>query len=254
LRYGFGVLLPLSESLLPQLTVLQSVDSTNLELARMHKVAQLSNLTAVTAFEQTAGQGRLGRTWVSEPGTSISLSLLIQSEHKSHLGWATLIAACAVRAAIKEVGRGLNPLIKWPNDVLVEGRKISGILAQLQDTGALILGIGLNLRTQHGAPDTATSLGSLGIDIGYDDMLAALIYELKSRLERFEQDPQALVTQTRLELKEHSATLGFRVRAELPGGGEVVGLATDIDELGQLIISTPELVAVAAADVWHLRN
>ncbi|MEY3561302.1 MAG: hypothetical protein RL068_454 [Actinomycetota bacterium] len=220
----------------------------------MNQVADLENLTAVTAFEQTAGQGRMGRTWVSEPGSSIALSLLIRSKHQARLNWATLIAACAVRAAIREISLELTPLIKWPNDVLVEGRKISGLLAQLQSNGALVLGIGLNLSPQNTAPQTATSLRELGVDVSYDQMLAAMISQLSVRFEHFERDVDLAVSQTRDELRDFSATLGSKVRAELPGGEEIVGFAKDIDDAGQLVISTPDIVAVSAADVWHLRN
>ena len=236
-----------------ELIALDSVDSTNLELARRLSMSQLANFSLVVASEQTAGMGRLGRAWVSEPGTSISASLYLRSSHTAQLGWATLIAATAIRAAIADLVDA-QVLIKWPNDVLVQDKKISGILAQIQPDGSLILGFGINLKAQVGAPDTATAFDLLGIEAEFDTVLHAAIRNFRIRWAIFEADPQTAITKARGELVQYSATLGKSVRAELPGGGEVVGIAKDIDREGRLVIETPEPVVVSAADVWHLRN
>ncbi|MEY4409543.1 MAG: hypothetical protein RLZ99_16 [Actinomycetota bacterium] len=235
------------------LIALESIDSTNLELARRLQSGNLPNFLLLVAREQTAGMGRLGRAWVSEPGTSISASLYLRSSHTKDLGWATLIMATAIRAAIEDLVT--EPvLVKWPNDVLVSEKKISGILAQIQPDGALILGFGVNLKTQAGAPDTATSLELLGVDADFDAVLAAVVTNFRIRWSIFEQNPQAAIIKARGELVQHSATIGRSVRAELPGGGEVFGIAKAIDAEGRLVIHTPEPVVVSAADVWHLRN
>ena len=110
------------------LIALESVDSTNLELARRLAQGSLPNFSLVAASEQTAGMGRLGRSWVSEPGTSISASLYLKSPHTAELSWATLIAATAIRSAIAELVTD-EVLVKWPNDVLVNDKKISGIFS-----------------------------------------------------------------------------------------------------------------------------
>lgn len=232
---------------------LDSVDSTNLELARRLAIGPMENFSLVVASEQTAGMGRLGRAWVSEPGTSISASLYLRSTHTAQLGWATLIAATAIRAAIADL-TGDEVLVKWPNDVLVNDKKISGILAQIQPDGSLILGFGINLKTQLSAPDTATALDLLGVDADFDTVLHAVVRNFRIRWAIFEANPQTAITKARGELVQYSATLGKSVRAELPGGGEVVGIAKDIDREGRLVIETPEPVVVSAADVWHLRN
>lgn len=240
-------------SVVNELIALDSVDSTNLELARRLQAGPLANFSLVVAKEQTAGMGRLGRTWVSEPGTSIAASLYLNSSHTSELGWATLIAATAIRAAIADLV-SKEVLVKWPNDVLVNDKKISGILAQIQPDGSLILGFGINLKAQLLAPDTATALDLLGVDADFDNVLHAVIRNFRIRWGIFEADPATAITKARGELVEHSATLGRSVRAELPGGGEVFGIAKDIDREGRLVIDTPEPVVVSAADVWHLRN
>jgi BirA family biotin operon repressor/biotin-[acetyl-CoA-carboxylase] ligase len=81
LRYGFGVSLTQTAALVHELISLDSIDSTNLELARRLQSGTLANFSLVVAREQTAGMGRLGRTWVSEPNTSISASLYLKSIH-----------------------------------------------------------------------------------------------------------------------------------------------------------------------------
>lgn len=240
-------------SVVNELIALDSVDSTNLELARRLAAGPLENFSLVVASEQTAGMGRLGRAWVSEPGTSISASLYLKSSHTAQLGWATLIAATAIRAGIADLVDA-QVLVKWPNDVLVNDKKISGILAQIQLDGSLILGFGINLKAQLGAPDTATALDLLGVEADFDTVLHAVVRNFRIRWAIFEADPQTAITKARGELVQYSATLGKSVRAELPGGGEVLGIAKDIDREGRLVIETPEPVVVSAADVWHLRN
>ncbi len=240
-------------SVVNELIALDSVDSTNLELARRLAVGPLENFSLVVSSEQTAGMGRLGRAWVSEPGTSISASLYLRSRHTAQLGWATLIAATAIRAAIADLVDA-QVLVKWPNDVLVNDKKISGILAQIQPDGSLILGFGINLKAQAGAPDTATALDLLGVEADFDTVLHAVVRNFRIRWAIFEADPQTAITKARGELVQYSATLGKSVRAEIPGGGEVLGIAKDIDREGRLVIETPEPVVVSAADVWHLRN
>ena len=116
------------------------------------------------------------------------------------------------------------------------------------------MGFGINLKAQQGAPETATALDLLGVDKSFDEVLHAVVRNFRVRWAIFEADPQVAITKTRGELLEASATLGKSVRAELPGGGEVFGVAKDIDREGRLVIHTPEPVVVSAADVWHLRN
>lgn len=244
-----------TQNLVNWLRYLPSIDSTNLELTRLVKLEQLPNFSVLIAGEQTGGQGRLGRNWASESGGSLSASLLLKSSAKiEQLGFLTMIMAVSIDSALKILIPGLDSGVKWPNDVLVSGKKISGILAQLQPDNSLVLGFGLNIKRQLGAPDTATSLDELGVELGLDEVLAKILTQFRARFSIFLQDPPLAIKKTLGELGDVCLTLGTKVRAELPDGTEVIGVASEIDELGRLVILGKNKTTVAAADVWHLRN
>lgn len=242
-----------SSKIAPDLIFLSEVDSTNLELARRNALSALSDLSVLAAARQTEGQGRMGRTWVSEPGTSVSVSILLRPNSERIGSWVTLLAAASARQAIHHL-TGQKIQIKWPNDLLFEDKKLSGILAQLQPDGSIVLGVGINLRNQTGAPETATSLSAMGSEPDFDQVLAAFLTAFFARWSVMQTSPDLVIDKTRAELLENSATIGKQVRAILPGGDELIGLAVDIDSAGHLVINTPEPVVLAAADVWHLRN
>lgn len=221
------------------------IDSTNLEMGRQLALGA-GEFSAVIAGTQTAGQGRLGRKWQSPPGASLSLSIAT-FEIPHNPGWLNLLAAMAVNKVLKNLG--VESGIKWPNDVLVSGKKICGILSVVDKSSAAIIGIGLNLKAQT-AELSATSLEELGVEIALDDLASAIGAELKVLIRRFAEDPEQL----RGEYAEASITLGESVRAQLSGGHEVIGLASEIAQSGQLVILTPERIELSAGDVWHLRS
>ncbi len=228
------------------------MDSTNLMLERADRGA-MPELTAFVAASQTAGQGRLGRTWVSEPGSSISLSLLLRPNDRARKGWLTLMMAASVRATVEQFDPESKPLIKWPNDVLVVERKISGILAKaLGDE--VVLGVGLNLKSQQGAPETAIALDELGCDASFDEVLFELLTQFRARYAKFQSDAHWAVSDLAAEFREHSPTLGSNVIAMLPGGSQIQGLAIDIDADGNLLIESDVIHTISAADIIHLRN
>lgn len=241
---------PLSQGLVNDLIHLGEVDSTNLELGR-RIAADSPEFTVVVADSQTAGRGRLGRNWTSEPGSSLAVSILLRPAPTSR-GWITLLAGVAMARALRELG--LEAFVKWPNDVLIASKKVCGILAELRADGSVILGVGLNLKNQQGAPDTATSLEAQGIEVTADKALAYFLAAFRSRYSVLEQSADFGITKTLNELAEICGTLGEKVRADFPDGHSITGTAKSIDRNGQLVIETPELISVSAADVWHLRN
>ncbi len=233
------------------LVELAEVDSTNKELLRRLD-SETPEFFAVTADKQTAGLGRLGRNWVTEAGKSLAVSILLRPTSRSQTDWITIMAGLALSSALEK--HGLVVSLKWPNDLLVDGKKLSGILAEMVDLNTVVLGIGINIKPQEHSPDTATSLQELGLKMEKDELLEVIATELKSYWFRLKADSKTAIAQFQAELLTRCGTLGTRVRAELPGGKNIYGVAIAIDETGRLIVQAPEPVALAAADVWHLRN
>jgi BirA family biotin operon repressor/biotin-[acetyl-CoA-carboxylase] ligase len=231
----------------------ESIDSTNAELRRSYLAAptEWPDFSVIAAGEQTAGRGRLERGWVSERDTSLALSVLLRPS-TDVLPWLSLTAGLAVAAAIRELAPNAALSIKWPNDVLLDNKKLSGVLAEIIASDAVVLGIGINLRPQHNAPETATALSEHGIDLEFGQLANMLLAALRSRY--LQLDTAAGRVALRQELRQQLATLGQRVRAELPDGSAVEGLASDLDDQGRLIILSPQPRVLAAGDVWHLRN
>ena len=151
---------------------------------RMLDAAQPEGAVAV-AEEQTAGRGRMGRTWEAPAGSSLLVSTLLRPPARSRAAELTLVAGVAV-AVVIERATGLAAQIKWPNDVMLDRRKVAGCLAELKD-GAVVLGIGINVRQRPDElPDeTRVAAGSLysvtGREYERGPILADLLLELERR-------------------------------------------------------------------------
>jgi BirA family biotin operon repressor/biotin-[acetyl-CoA-carboxylase] ligase len=208
--------------------------------------------TIVIADHQTAGRGRLGREWLSVPDSSILLSVILYPKLEQ-LPRLTMAACLAVARSIGKVTR-LEPTIKWPNDVLIAGRKVSGILIESDVPGEkvnyAIVGIALNVNLDTATipeiSETATSLKQvLGQHISRLKMLLALLVE-------FEELYQAIRRGEPIdgEWRRRLETLGKKVTVRC--GDEVHdGDAEAVDEDGNLIVRRPDgsLVTIAAGDV-----
>jgi BirA family biotin operon repressor/biotin-[acetyl-CoA-carboxylase] ligase len=208
--------------------------------------------TAVLAEEQTGGRGRLGRPWVSPAGKNLYVTLLMRPQAE-HLRALSIVAPLAAAEAL-EGAAGLTCRIKWPNDVLVGGRKIAGVLTEATLAGAAVkyalVGIGVNVNLDAAAvpeiADTATSVRrELGRDVSREEVLAALLSAFEARY-RDAQEGDAAFRAWRSRLD----TLGRRVRATM---GERVeeGIAEDVDAQGSLLIRRDDgsLAIVEAGDV-----
>jgi BirA family biotin operon repressor/biotin-[acetyl-CoA-carboxylase] ligase len=219
-------------------------DSTNAR-AREQASRAAPHGTVVTAAEQTAGRGRQGRTWVAAPGDAILISVIIR-ESEAGLPMTPLAAAVAVAEACASLGAG-DVAIKWPNDVWIGGRKVSGILVEGRpQEGWAVLGIGLNVGTRefpNELREIATSLALAGTDTTLDDAQGALLEEL----DRWLAEPAAAILDA---WRERDALRGSRVRWE---GGE--GTAAGIDDGGSLLVETDdgELITLGAGEV-HLQR
>lgn len=242
-------------------SVVPSTGSTNADLV----AAGGPEGQVLVAEEQTAGRGRMGRSWVSPPGTALTFSVLLRPDAvpAERRGWLTLLAGVAVARAVRAVS-GLPATLKWPNDVLVADGKLAGVLAEQAADGAVVIGIGVNVSTAAGALPSgpgglrATSIaiasGPAGDTVSRSVLLARILREIEPRYLAFRDNPDASATGLLAEYRELCATLGRRVRAELPAGGALTGEATDVDASGRLLVTAQGSVTpLSAGDVVHLR-
>lgn len=258
--------LPLSRALVPRLEWMERAGSTNEVLvlaASGPSAAAWPSFAVVATDDQVSGRGRLGRTWSAPAGKALAVSVLLRPRADTAL-WGTLplLAGAAVRRAVAGLLPGHPVALKWPNDVLIGGSKVSGILGELlPDARGLVIGAGVNLTL---AADelpvpTATSLvlaGAPASSLGVDAVLSAYLRELSSLYAAWsDADGSARDSGLLDELASTSATLGRAVRVELPGGAVRTGTATAIDDDGRLVVDTDDgsPLVVAAGDVTHLR-
>jgi BirA family transcriptional regulator, biotin operon repressor / biotin---[acetyl-CoA-carboxylase] ligase len=247
----------------------------------------------LAAEEQSAGRGRMGRTWVSPPRAALTFSLLVRpaTVPPARRGWLPLLAGVAVASAVTAV-TGVQTRLKWPNDVLVGPAKLAGILAEAAGD-AIVVGVGLNVSAEPGElpPPGPGALAATSLRIAASASAASAAQEIagqeiagqESALDCADQDSAALDrallliailadferwyqawyradgdperSGLRAGYTRLSGTIGRRVRAELPGGQVLSGLAAGVDLDGRLLVRGPSGTAlpVAAGDVVHLR-
>lgn len=231
-----------------------SVAST-MDLASALAAAGARQGTVVGAERQTAGRGRRGRVWESPAGAGLYFSCVTRpSRHaNASLPLLTLAAGVAVRDGI-HAATGLAPQLKWPNDVVIDGRKLAGILAEGLAIGtpsqAVVIGVGLNLQPSSYPPDVsmrATSLeGELGRAVERGAILAEVLAALVDRLATVERSAGDILQAWRAAAPSAAGT-----RVEWDGR---TGTTAGIDESGALLVRTASgIERVIAGDVcWHL--
>ena len=253
----------------PVLYELASSSSTNSELSARADRENLGHLTVMLTRYQSAGRGRHGRTWTAPPGASVALSTLLRprladgsTPDISTYGWLPILAGVSMVEAVSGVLPDREVGFKWPNDVLVNGRKICGILGELLPAGTgVVMGTGLNTRmTEEELPvPTATSFAVEGIEVDAeleDLVFAAYLEGLRDRVARyFAAGGDADAAGLRALARSRCLTLGRPVRIELPDDTQLVGTAVDLDRDGRLVVADADGVArsVAAGDVTHVR-
>jgi BirA family biotin operon repressor/biotin-[acetyl-CoA-carboxylase] ligase len=228
-----------------------SVGST-MDMARDAAAHGAPEGTLAVADEQTAGRGRLGRSWLTPPATNLASTLLLYPT-VSVLRSIAMITPLAIVRAVEDVAE-LRPDIKWPNDVQINGKKLAGILIETEDRGGatqpVLVGVGINVnfdpRDHEEIHDLATSLFvELGREVDREALLAAYL----RRLEELYDDARA-GREVAGVWKEHLVTLGLEVTATWPGGS-AEGVAEDVDHDGALLVRTAagRLERVEAGDV-----
>ena len=225
--------------------------STNVDLLGQAQLGAAHG-TVLQADFQTAGRGRLDRDWQAPSGTNLLVSLLFR-EVPHHIHVLTQMVALAASRAVFSA-TGVQSQLKWPNDLLVGGKKLAGILAQAggQVSNGLpdyvVVGIGLNVGW---APQDATSLRQCmwKREITPHDLLLEMLTELDGLL--------ALTSQQQHhKYKQALETIGQRVRVEMPDGSLVIGEAVDVEADGRLVVLEDNSVfhLIDTADVVHLRS
>ena len=238
--------------------------STNTDLLELLRAGAPEGIVLV-ADHQTAGRGRLGRTWQAPAGSSLLVSVLLRPSLPpggTHL--VTVAAGLAAADAVEEVA-GFRPGLKWPNDLVVEvdggSRKLAGLLAEsVVDRGhvaGVVVGMGMNVRWPEPLPEdlaaTATTVSAVaGREIAPPDVLDAYLPALERRYATL--GAEGGMTATARAHRTGCTTLGRQVVVEV-GDGSFAGQAVDVDEGGRLVVDLDGggRRTVAVGDVVHLR-
>ncbi|MGW0934994.1 biotin--[acetyl-CoA-carboxylase] ligase [Streptomyces sp. NPDC002666] len=255
-----GLLVP--GGLWTALDVVDSTGSTNSDLAG--RAASLTEGAVLVAEEQTAGRGRLDRTWTApaRSGLFFSVYLTPAPVPVQRWGWLPLLAGVAAATGLAR-SAGVDTALKWPNDLLVtvagEERKTGGILAERAGAG-VVIGIGLNvsLRTDELPAPTAASLALAGaVSTDRETLLRGVLRSLEQWYGQWRAaDGDAAASGLQEAYAAGCATLGRTVRAQLPGDRTLTGEAVAIDGDGRLVLSSDDGLRepVSAGDIVHLRG
>jgi len=232
-----------------RVSVVEVTGSTQDDLAALVARNEAINGEVLITEYQSAGRGRLDRTFVAPESSALLFSLFIEPKReKSEWSFLPLLAGLISTLAISELDPRLTVELKWPNDLQLGGKKLGGIIAQATSNG-VILGIGINVAMdQSELPvDHATSL--MIEDCAILDrnlLLASILNNFEELLGRWE-DGEDL----RHLYRERSATLSQKVQVELPGGEKRSGFVEDISPAGELILEGGQRITVG--DIVHLR-
>jgi BirA family biotin operon repressor/biotin-[acetyl-CoA-carboxylase] ligase len=235
--------------------VTSETGSTNVDVAAAARAGAPEG-TVHTTDSQTAGRGRLDRVWSAPAGSGVHVSVLLRPDAvpAARWVWLPLLVGLAVDATVHECGVASG--LKWPNDVLVDGRKLAGILLERVETeqgAAAVVGVGLNvsLRRDELPVETATSLALEGAtETDRTIVIRSLLRNLEALYRAWSAsggDPAAGIRDSYVR---RCVTIGQRVRVLLPLDETWEGQATGIDDLGRLLVDGR---AISAGDITHLR-
>lgn len=236
--------------------MVESTGSTQVDLVKKVRDGVATHGDVLATEFQSAGRGRLDRTFIAPPRSALLFSFYIEPKSKGERwGWLPLLAGQSVCRAISEVldiKSGDTVKLKWPNDILLNDRKVAGLLAERVETpGAtgVVIGIGINVYTrQEELPvPNATSFALQGYsECDRNELLAHILKSFSDHLERWENEDSSLL----LEYTNASATLGRQVSIEIPGQSNVLSVAAGIDASGALVLEDGRHITVG--DVVHV--
>lgn len=240
---------------------LDTVDSTNDYLMGLAS-RDATHGTVVVADSQEKGKGRLERTWFSPPGKNVYMSVLLKPDlHPEDISLLTVMSAVASALAINKL-TGIKARIKWPNDIVVSGRKLGGILLESRfRSGGIahaVVGIGINVNSrQADFPEDLRAIAtSVFQEIGRSSrrttLIDAILDNIDSELDLINEKRRSLLLK---KYKIMSATIGNRVRVD-DSNGSFEGGALDIDEQGHLLVKTDadKVETISAGDVTVIRT
>lgn len=241
-----------------RIRVVDETESTNSDLVAAARAGEVSGSVLLTEF-QSAGKGRLNRIWTAPPGSGIAMSILVHpfDVALARWTWMPLISGLAVAEALRRAAE-VPADLKWPNDVMINGRKVCGILAERVETPhgpACVIGIGVNVGlTQEQLPvPTATSLKiEEAATLNRDTIVATILRAFALIYGQWQSsDDDAALAASYLS---RCSTIGRQVRVVLGEDRTVEGVAEAIDASGQLIVRTESgSRSFGAGDVIHLR-
>ncbi len=198
--------------------------------------------TVVVASSQSAGVGRLGRRWYSPNGGLWFTVILYPRQSATTSTLLTLVAALAVCRGIAKT-TGLQPTIRWPNDVYLQDRKVAGILAEMDVVGDTVtrslvgVGVNANFNLDMLPPDmkdkATTLLHEIGSEVDLEQLLANILTEFGKLYESFRAGWRAEILR---DVKDSMQMIGSPVNVQLSHGTQLVGIFEDLDELGRLIL------------------
>lgn len=232
-----------------RLTAFDTTGSTNSEALRLAREGERGPLW-ITAGRQTAGRGRRGRTWVSEPGNLYASLLLSDPAPAQHWPELSLVAALALHDAVTARIPGLasRVLLKWPNDLLIDRNKFAGILVE-GEGASVVIGIGVNcLHHPEGTDFPATDLATAGVRTTPEGVFAPLTGAMLNRLGQWQHGTN--FTSVRADWLARAYGLGKPIRIRT-GEGELTGVFDGIDDAGRLVLRSADgtMQALAAGDV-----
>jgi len=230
------------------------LSSTNTEALTLARAGERGPLW-VTAGRQSAGKGRRGRTWTSEPGNLFASLLLTEPALPEHWAELSFVAALAIHDAIADLAPGgrARLAIKWPNDLLLDGAKFAGTLTEADGATSVVVGIGINCSSHPADTDyPATNLAAGRIKLSPEVVFGALSAKMLGRLAQWNQGEHFATIRT--DWLSRAAGLGDTVSVRL-AERELTGRFETIDDAGQLVLVEPEgnRYAIAVGDVVKLR-
>jgi BirA family biotin operon repressor/biotin-[acetyl-CoA-carboxylase] ligase len=214
--------------------------SSTMDIAREMARKGHSHFSVVIAGRQTSGRGRLRRTWYSDDG-GLYFTLILRPNIP--LQWCFRVNFAASLALCRTVRRltGLNAAVKWPNDILIDGKKLSGMLSEMEAEAEMVsfvtVGIGINVNndpTEY-EPNACSLRQLLGKPVSRKEILALFLDELQTYLDEADDNPEKTIA----EWKQFTCTLGRRVSV-ITQLETSTGLALDIDSTGALILELPD--------------